>query len=115
MSINQRVETLIKKTTLSKTAFSKATGISTVILSHISSGRNKVSLSTVEQILIAYPKINAEWLLLGKGQIFKDSLDTELTEMVEFQLTQLSDEMERFQKSATHKINLLRASLAELK
>lgn len=114
MSINQRVETLIKKTTLSKTAFSKATGISTVILSHISSGRNKVSLSAVEQILIAYPKINAEWLLLGKGPLFKDSLETDTTELLSHQLTQLADEMERFQKSATSKINALRASLAEL-
>lgn len=71
MSINSRVVQLIDKTAGSKSSFSKATGISNVILSHISSGRNKVSLTAVEQILTSYPDVNAEWLILGKGSMFK--------------------------------------------
>lgn len=115
MSINNRVEQLIKKTTTSKSAFSKTTGISTVILSHISSGRNKVSLTAVEQILTAYPKVNAEWLLLGKGQIFKDGLETETTDLLEHQIEQLNEELERFQKSAKSKLSKLSETLADLK
>lgn len=115
MNINNRVEQLIKKTSISKSAFSKTTGISTVILSHISSGRNKVSLTAVEQILNAYPKINAEWLLLGKGQMFKDGLETEMTDLLEHQIEQLAEELERFQKSAKSKLSKLSDTLIDLK
>ena len=69
MSINKRVEQLVEKTSTSKSAFSIATGISTVILSHISSGRNKVSLTAVEQMLKAFPSVSSDWLVLGKGSM----------------------------------------------
>jgi len=115
MSINNRVEQLIKKTTTSKSAFSKMTGISTVILSHISSGRNKVSLTAVEQILIAYPKVNADWLLLGKGPMFKDGLETETTDKLEYHINQLKEDIERFNKSATSKVSQLIADIENLK
>jgi len=73
LDINRRVEALIDKTSNTKSAFAEKTGINTVILSHISSGRNKVSLTTVQQILLSYPNVNAEWLILGKGGMFKSS------------------------------------------
>jgi len=76
MDINKRVELLINNLAQNKAGFSAATGISTVILSHISSGRNKVSLSAVEQILSAYPEVNPEWLIMGKGNIYKEAKDT---------------------------------------
>lgn len=114
-SINSRVEQLITKTTTSKSAFSKSTGISTVILSHISSGRNKVSLTAVEQILLAYPKVNAEWLLLGKGQMFKDGLENESTDMLEHQIELLNEEIDRFHKSAKNKLTKLLSTVEELK
>lgn len=71
MNINQRVMFIIDKVAVSKAAFSKQTGISAVILFHINSGRNKVSLSTVEAILKAYPNVSAEYLILGVGNHFK--------------------------------------------
>ena len=115
MSINNRVEQIIKKTTISKSSFSKATGISTVILSHISSGRNKVSVTAVEQILTAYPKINAEWLLLGKGQMFKDGIETETTDMLAYQIQQLGEELDRHYKSANSKLSKLLSTVEDLK
>ncbi|MGB1038877.1 MAG: hypothetical protein ACPGYY_09545, partial [Bacteroidia bacterium] len=83
MGINKRVVQLIESTTSSKSAFSTATGISTVILSHISSGRNKVSLTAVEQILKAFPNVNADWLILGKGAMLKDSVSSSITSQLQ--------------------------------
>jgi transcriptional regulator with XRE-family HTH domain len=40
-------------------------------ISHILSGRNKPSLDFLEKILGAYPKYNAEWLVMGTGQVYK--------------------------------------------
>ena len=115
MSINNRVGHLIAKTTNSKASFSQATGISAVILSHISSGRNKVSLTAVEQIIKAFPKVNAEWLILGKGQMFKDGLDTSAGNELEYNINQLQMELERHRKSVDSKIDVLKATISELK
>jgi|TARA_B110000114_G_C14876989_1_gene311135 hypothetical protein len=115
MSINKRVETLIDKTSNSKSDFSKATGISTVILSHISSGRNKVSLTAVEQIIKAFPTINAEWILTGKGQMYRDGLDNDIAEELESALILLEDEHKRYAKSMESKISVLRRTIAALK
>ncbi len=114
MSINNRVEQLIKKTATNKSSFSKTTGISTVILSHISSGRNKVSITAVEQILTAYPKINAEWLLLGKGQMFKDGIKTETVDTLSFQIRHLAEELDKYHRLANSKLTKLFSTLKDL-
>jgi len=113
-NINQRVVKLIEKTASSKSAFSKSTGISTVILSHISSGRNKVSLTAVEQILNAYPSVNAEWLLLGKGQIFKDGIDQDATAELILQLDKMDEELKRTHKSLNNQLSQIRNTLDEV-
>lgn len=44
-------------------------------LFHIESRNKKypnVSLPIVEAILIAFPQVNAEWLILGKGNMLKE-------------------------------------------
>ena len=104
VAINKRVELLIKKVASSKTSFSNETGISTVILSHISSGRNKVSLKAVEQILKAYPKVNAEWLILGKGNMFKDRLNDELSQYILHQITGVEEEHKKYTLEVSKKI-----------
>ena len=114
MSINKRVEILIDKTSTSKSAFSKATGISTVILSHISSGRNKVSLTAVEQIIKAFPNINADWLLIGKGQMFRDGLGNDIAEELAETIVQIEEEHRRHSKSLESKINLLKETISRL-
>ena len=83
MDINKRFLFYVDKVANSKAAFSKTTGISSVILSHIGSGRNKVSLTAVIQILEAYPSINAEYLLLGKGSPFKTTDSNKIIEIVQ--------------------------------
>lgn len=105
MSINKRVQIIIEKTSTTKAAFSEATGISTVILSHISSGRNKVSLTAVEQILRAFPAIRAEWLILGKGQMFNSSNNIQLIDEIEEVVLQLNQEVDLVHKQLTQKLS----------
>ncbi len=113
MSINSRVESLIKKVASTKASFSQATGISSVILSHISSGRNKVSLTAVEQILKAYPSVNAEWLILGKGSMFKDALNPDLINELQSTIKDLESELDQSVKSFKGKIDALSEQLRE--
>lgn len=114
MDINKRVELLVEKTSTSKSTFSVATGISTVILSHISSGRNKVSLTAVEQILKAFPSVNAEWLILGKGSMFKDALSDNVASDLNDNLDAVQQETQRYIKSIESKISKMRDTISDL-
>jgi hypothetical protein len=114
MSINKRVEQLVEKTSRSKSAFSIATGISTVILSHISSGRNKVSLTAVEQILKAFPSVSSDWLVLGKGSMFKDALGDDKASELQDNLGAIEQETQRYIKSMESKINKMKETILDL-
>ena len=115
MSINNRLEQLIIKTATTRSNFSKATGISTVILSHIGSGRNKVSLAAVEQILMAYPEVNSEWLVLGKGRMFKQGLNEECIAELEARLDAVYLEVEKTKRAMDVSLNTLKATISKLK
>lgn len=115
MSINNRLEQLIIKTATTRSNFSKATGISTVILSHIGSGRNKVSLAAVEQILTAYPEVNSEWLIMGKGQMFKQGPNEEYISELEAKLDAVYNEVEKTKRAMDVSLNTLKATISKLK
>jgi transcriptional regulator with XRE-family HTH domain len=42
-------------------------------MSHIMSGRNKPSLDFVMRVLNRYPEIDTNWLLFGKGEMYKSA------------------------------------------
>ena len=47
-------------------------GVQASGISHILSGRNKPSLDFVLKMLKKYPFLSTEWLLFGKGDMYKD-------------------------------------------
>ena len=115
MSINKRVVQLIEKTSVSKAAFSEATGISTVILSHISSGRNKVSLTTVEQILKAFSNVSAKWLIFGQGSMFESQDDLSKYIELDKQLNRLKSDVEFYNSQLGEQVTILQKLLKNLK
>jgi transcriptional regulator with XRE-family HTH domain len=46
-------------------------GIQRSGISHITSGRNYPSFDFIQKLLIHFPKLNAEWLILGQGPMYK--------------------------------------------
>jgi transcriptional regulator with XRE-family HTH domain len=56
---------------LSPTRFADQLGVQRSGVSHILAGRNKPSYDFIEKMLLTFPNINAEWLLLGKGEMYK--------------------------------------------
>lgn len=49
--------------------FAKIIGIKQAALSHILTGKNNPSLDVIMKINQAYPGVNLEWLLYGKGEM----------------------------------------------
>lgn len=43
-------------------------------LSHILSGRNKPGFDFINKLLIKFPSLNSEWLITGKGRVYKESI-----------------------------------------
>ncbi len=70
--MKDRIELLIKAKNLTAAQFADEIGVTKSSISHIISGRNNASLDFVQKILLRYPEVDMEWLMFGKGQLFKD-------------------------------------------
>ena len=66
MSITNRIQELIEKKKLSKSAFAKEIGIQRSSLAHFFSGRNKPSLEFFIKIKNKYPEIDLNWIISGR-------------------------------------------------
>lgn len=66
-----RINKLIGSENLTPTKFADIIGVQRSAISHILSGRNKPSFDLIQRILTKFPRINAEWLIVGKGEMYK--------------------------------------------
>ena len=69
--MKDRIILLIKAKNLTAAQFADEIGVQKSSISHIISGRNNASLDFIQKILICYPEVQMDWLMLGKGPIFK--------------------------------------------
>lgn len=71
--MKDRIILLIKAKNLTAAQFADQIGVQKSGISHIISGRNNASLDFIQKILIRYPEVNMEWLMFGKGPLFKEN------------------------------------------
>lgn len=71
--MEQRLQLFLQMEQLSQSQFADKMGIQRSGVTHLLSGRNKPSFEFITRMLQAFPALNAEWLLLGKGKPYKDS------------------------------------------
>ncbi|MCG8410415.1 MAG: helix-turn-helix domain-containing protein [Bacteroidales bacterium] len=65
--MKERIIEFLKTNNLTSTKFADSIGVQRSSVSHILSGRNKPSYDFIEKMLLAYPSIDAQWLITGKG------------------------------------------------
>lgn len=68
-----RILLVLKTQNLSSSQFADEIGVQRSSISHILSGRNNPSLEFVTKILKRFPDINSEWILFGKGSMYRES------------------------------------------
>lgn len=66
----QRINLLLRSKNITAKQFAEEIGIQPSGMSHILGGRNNPSLDFVSKVLRRYPEIDANWLLLGKGEMY---------------------------------------------
>ena len=71
--MKERIIQIMEREGMSQAQFAQAIGVQRAAMSHIISGRNNPSLDVVMKILSCFPAINPDWLLLGKGNIFREN------------------------------------------
>ncbi len=69
--MKDRLLKFLNKEQLSSARFADIIGVQPSSISHILSGRNKPGFDFIQKILTSYPSLNAEWLIMGKGNMLK--------------------------------------------
>lgn len=75
MNTIDRLQYLMKLHNLSASAFADKINVQRSSISHILSGRNKPSLELMQKVLAAFPKVNADWLILGNTSAEQVSIE----------------------------------------
>ncbi|MFN8206396.1 MAG: helix-turn-helix transcriptional regulator [Bacteroidales bacterium] len=63
---------------LSSSKLADEIGVQRSSVSHLLGGRNNPSYEFIHKMLSRFPRLNAEWLILGTGQMYKDMFQSEL-------------------------------------
>jgi transcriptional regulator with XRE-family HTH domain len=79
-NINERIVQIVDYYNLTRYKFSQETGISDAVLFNIYKGKNKPSFDLIEKILNKYKLIDANWLLTGEGEMFKEECSSHSVE-----------------------------------
>lgn len=70
--MKERISLLVKALNYTSAQFAEEINVQKSAISHIMSGRNNPSLDFIQKIIIRFPEVSIDWLMFGKGPIFKD-------------------------------------------
>jgi transcriptional regulator with XRE-family HTH domain len=73
MTINNRIELIIKSLELNNNSFSMRIGVNSTVIHNIVKGRNAPSYDVLQKILSSFDNINADWLITEKGEMINNN------------------------------------------
>ena len=72
--MKERLLKIITSEGLTPSLLADELGVQRSGISHILSGRNYPSFDFLQKLLARFPKLNAEWFILGEGSMYKSSV-----------------------------------------
>lgn len=75
--MNRRLLQFLQAENITQTQFADTLDVARGSVSHILSGRNKPGYDFLESLLLHYPRLNLDWLLTGKGRMYRDETGQE--------------------------------------
>ena len=69
--MNTRLQQFLNAENISQAQFADSIGVARASISHILAGRNKPGFDFIERMASRYPSLNLEWLITGKGKMYK--------------------------------------------
>jgi transcriptional regulator with XRE-family HTH domain len=90
-----RIKQVMDYSGLSPAQFATELGINRSNLTHLFTGRNQPSLDFIRKILIRFPQVKTEWLMMGMGPMLKDeSVKSQIPIVIETNEPDLFSQME---------------------
>ena len=72
--MHNRLKQFLAAENVTQAQFASTIGIGKANISHVLSGRNKPGYDFIKAIMVGYPHLNINWLLLGTGKMYDMSL-----------------------------------------
>lgn len=74
-TMNTRLKQFLAAENISQSQFADTIKVVRASVSHVLAGRNKPGYDFIKAIMTAYPRLNMEWLIVGKGKMYKSGQD----------------------------------------
>ena len=71
--MDKRLQQFLDAENISQAQLADTLGVARAGISHILSGRNMPGFDFLEAMALHYPQISMDWLLTGKGRMYKDA------------------------------------------
>ena len=75
--MRERLSKFIEMERLTSSRLAEILGVQPSNISHILGGRNKPSFEFIEKLLLRFPKLNPDWIILGKGPVYRPEIPSE--------------------------------------
>jgi transcriptional regulator with XRE-family HTH domain len=75
--MQEQIQEILTRERLSPSQFADKISVQRSSVSHVLSGRNKPGFDFIHKILTAFPEINGDWLITGKGDMYKKKMHSE--------------------------------------
>ncbi len=76
--MKERIAEIISVEGITSTKFADIIGVQRSAISHILAGRNNPSFDLIQKILDKFPHVNADWLIMGRGEMYKSAVQKNL-------------------------------------
>ncbi|MBE6250053.1 MAG: helix-turn-helix transcriptional regulator [Bacteroidales bacterium] len=94
--MNTRLKQFLAAENISQAQFADTIKVVRASVSHVMSGRNNPGYDFIKAIMSSYPTLNIEWLILGKGKMYKDTVQNSPTIPSNNDLPPIFDEPDLF-------------------
>ena len=91
--MNTRLKQFLAAENISQAQFADSLNVVRASVSHVLSGRNNPSFDFIKAMMQQYPNLNIDWLMFGKGRMYKDQAKPEPVEDLLFSDLELEDDV----------------------
>lgn len=71
--MNKRLQQFLNAENISQSQLADTLNVARAGVSHIIAGRNRPGFDFLESMALHYPQLSMEWLLTGKGKMYKEN------------------------------------------
>lgn len=79
--MQERFKQLLEEKNLTATRFAAMIKVNASAMSHILNGRSKPGFDVLDKIAQAFPDVNLNWLISGKGSLYNNRISTPVKEV----------------------------------